>query len=115
MLKINNFSKEYSKGKKAVDNISLTVNSGEIFGFIGPNGAGKSNIISFFRMLSYMMSKSFGKYVEMSGTSNALLHALNQVSGNAPKAANFTTLQVTTSLILYLFARENQGFSPFNG
>ena len=30
MLKINNFSKEYSKGKKAVDNISLTVNSGEI-------------------------------------------------------------------------------------
>lgn len=41
---------------------------------LGANGAGKSNIISFFRMLSYMMSKSFGKYVELSGTSNALLH-----------------------------------------
>ena len=45
MLKINNFSKEYSKGKKAVDNISLTVNSGEIFGFIGHNGAGKTTTI----------------------------------------------------------------------
>ena len=45
MLEIKNFSKEYSKGKKAVDNISLTVNSGEIFGFIGHNGAGKTTTI----------------------------------------------------------------------
>ena len=45
MLYIKNFSKEYSKGKKAVDNISLTVNSGEIFGFIGHNGAGKTTTI----------------------------------------------------------------------
>lgn len=45
MLYINNFSKEYSKGKKAVDNISLTVSSGEIFGFIGHNGAGKTTTI----------------------------------------------------------------------
>ena len=44
-IKIKNFSKEYSKGKKAVDNISLTVNSGEIFGFIGHNGAGKTTTI----------------------------------------------------------------------
>ena len=45
MLEIKDFSKEYSKGKKAVDNISLTVNSGEIFGFIGHNGAGKTTTI----------------------------------------------------------------------
>lgn len=45
MLEIKNFSKEYSKGKKAVDNISLTVNDGEIFGFIGHNGAGKTTTI----------------------------------------------------------------------
>lgn len=41
---------------------------------LGANGAGKSNIISFFRMLSYMMSRSFGKYVETEGTANSLLH-----------------------------------------
>ena len=45
MLEIRNFSKTYSKGKKAVDNISLKVNSGEIFGFIGHNGAGKTTTI----------------------------------------------------------------------
>lgn len=45
MLKINNFSKSYKGSKKAVDNISLQVNKGEIFGFIGHNGAGKTTTI----------------------------------------------------------------------
>lgn len=44
MLKITNFSKSY-KGKKAVDNISLEVEKGDIFGFIGHNGAGKTTTI----------------------------------------------------------------------
>lgn len=46
ILIIKNLTKTYAKGAlKAVDNISLTVNSGEIFGFLGPNGAGKSTTI----------------------------------------------------------------------
>lgn len=52
----------------------VTLKLGDVSILLGANGAGKTNIISFFRMLSYMMSKSFGKYVEISGTSNALLH-----------------------------------------
>ncbi|RKI39586.1 ABC transporter ATP-binding protein [bacterium D16-51] len=45
MLAIKNFSKSYTGGKKAVDNLNLTVNAGEICGFIGHNGAGKSTTI----------------------------------------------------------------------
>lgn len=45
MLTINNFSKTYKGNKKAVDNISLQVNAGDIYGFIGHNGAGKSTTI----------------------------------------------------------------------
>lgn len=45
MLEIKNFSKVYSNNKKAVDNISLEVKKGEIFGFIGHNGAGKTTTI----------------------------------------------------------------------
>lgn len=45
VLEINNYSKVYGKGKKACDNVSLTIESGDIFGFIGHNGAGKSTTI----------------------------------------------------------------------
>lgn len=45
MLKIKNFSKSYKGSKKAVDNISLNVEEGEIFAFIGHNGAGKTTTI----------------------------------------------------------------------
>lgn len=63
------------KGYKSIAfNRPVTLRLNDVSILLGANGAGKSNIISFFRMLSYMMSKSFGKYVEMSGTSNALLH-----------------------------------------
>ncbi|MFB0901152.1 MAG: ABC transporter ATP-binding protein [Dehalococcoidia bacterium] len=43
-LSIINFSKNYDKFT-AVDNLTLEINTGEIFGFLGPNGAGKSTTI----------------------------------------------------------------------
>lgn len=45
MLEIKNYSKTYGEGKKAADNVSLTVEGGDIYGFIGHNGAGKSTTI----------------------------------------------------------------------
>ncbi|MBO7354235.1 MAG: ABC transporter ATP-binding protein [Lachnospiraceae bacterium] len=45
VLKITNYTKVYGKDKKACDNVSLTVKSGDIYGFIGHNGAGKSTTI----------------------------------------------------------------------
>ena len=45
MLEIRHFSKSYSKGKKAADDMSLSVMPGDIYGFIGHNGAGKSTTI----------------------------------------------------------------------
>ncbi|MCL2631229.1 MAG: ABC transporter ATP-binding protein [Firmicutes bacterium] len=55
MIEISNLTKIYkSNNFKAVDDISLTVNSGEIFGFLGPNGAGKSTTIKCITgILSY--------------------------------------------------------------
>ncbi len=45
MLRIEHYSKTYPGGKKAVDDLSLHVRPGEIYGFIGHNGAGKTTTL----------------------------------------------------------------------
>ena len=46
MLEIKNISKTYRNSNvKAIDNVSLEIEEGDIYGFIGPNGSGKSTTI----------------------------------------------------------------------
>ena len=45
MLEIKNLTKTYKGGKRAVDNLSIVVHPGDIYGFIGHNGAGKTTTI----------------------------------------------------------------------
>ncbi len=49
-IDVNHLSKSYGS-VKAVDDIVLSVNSGQIFGFLGPNGAGKSTTIKLLTTL----------------------------------------------------------------
>ena len=44
VIVLNGLTKNYGK-HRGINNLSFTVNKGEIFGFIGPNGAGKSTTI----------------------------------------------------------------------
>ena len=53
----NNLSKIYTGGKKAVNNLSFTLDQGEIFGFLGPNGAGKTTTV---KLLNGMLLPSEG-------------------------------------------------------
>ena len=60
MLSIKNYSKTYSNGKKAVDNISIEVEAGDLYAFIGHNGAGKSTTIkSIVGILPYEEGEIF--------------------------------------------------------
>lgn len=49
-IEVNSLTKEFGSSK-AVDNISFTVEEGEIFGFLGPNGAGKSTTMMILTTL----------------------------------------------------------------
>jgi len=46
LLEIDKVSKEYRGGVRANDNISLSVQAGEVFGLLGPNGAGKTTLVN---------------------------------------------------------------------
>ena len=54
-ISVTNLSKNYGS-QKAVNNISFTVNKGEIVGFLGPNGAGKSTTMKM--ITGYLRSDS---------------------------------------------------------
>jgi ABC-2 type transport system ATP-binding protein len=55
---VENLVKRFSEEVLAVDNVSFTVEEGEIFGFLGPNGAGKSTTIN---MLTTLLKPTSGK------------------------------------------------------
>ena len=45
-ISINNLSKAYDNGFKALKKINLEIKKGEIIALLGPNGAGKTTLIS---------------------------------------------------------------------
>lgn len=57
MIQVEGLSKKYAR-HVAVDNISFSVNKGEIVGFLGPNGAGKTTTM---RMLTCFLPPSEGR------------------------------------------------------
>src|SRR6201994_3112507 len=46
IISVKHLSKTYGSGFKALSNINLDINRGEIFALLGPNGAGKTTLIS---------------------------------------------------------------------
>ena len=46
IISVANLSKTYGSSFKALSNINLDINRGEIFALLGPNGAGKTTLIS---------------------------------------------------------------------
>ena len=69
-LEINNVSKHFG-GLKAVDEVSIKIEKGQIYGLIGPNGAGKSTLFNCVA----------GTYAPTSGT---ILYKGEDITGSKP-------------------------------
>ena len=104
-IEIENLSKEYPYGflnlkkKKSLQNLSMQVPSGEIFGFLGPNGAGKSTTIKLLMRLIFPTA----------GTARILGRSIDDISmheriGYLPEQPYFYDYLTATELLDY-FAR----------
>ena len=72
MAKLQNIQISGFKSISSLYPVSLDV--GDVTIILGANGSGKSNLISFFKMLNFMMSGSFQNFIETNGGSQIFLH-----------------------------------------
>ena len=59
LLEVSDVSKNYT-GHKALDNVSLSVPEGTIYGLLGPNGAGKTTLI---RIINHITAPDSGSVI----------------------------------------------------
>lgn len=78
MIELKGVSKQFGN-RIAVDNISLRVNEGEIFGLVGPDGAGKTTTI---RMITGILAANSGQITVMG---NQSLETIKQYIGYVPQ------------------------------
>ena len=93
-IEINSLSKTFGK-VKAVNDISLQIKEGEIFGFLGPNGAGKSTTMM---ILTTLLKPTSGK---------ALVAGYDVVTQAKKVRQNIGYVQQEISVDEYLTGREN--------
>jgi len=62
------------KGFKSFNSEGQILELGDLTVLIGANGAGKSNLISFLRMITFIMTGGLQKYIGMHGAANSLLN-----------------------------------------
>ncbi len=85
-LEVDDVSKTYATGVKALKGVSLTVQQGDFFALLGPNGAGKSTLIG---IITSLVNASAGD-VRVFGTSiHADRSAAMQMIGVVPQEINF--------------------------
>jgi len=93
-IDVNSLTKKFGSSK-AVDNISFTVEEGEIFGFLGPNGAGKSTTMM---VLTTLLKPTSG---------HALVGGYNVVSEAKKVREKIGYVQQEISVDEFLTGREN--------
>ncbi len=106
MLEVNNVTKKYGK-LKANDNVSLTVQSGEIAVLLGPNGAGKSTLIKSITGLL-----RFEGEITVDSQKNKSLHA-KSVLGYVPEMPavyDMLTVGEHIEFILRAYKKEDDGY-----
>ena len=105
-LTAKNLAKAY-KGRRVVEDVSLTVNSGEIVGLLGPNGAGKTT--TFYMVVGIVPRDAGNIIIDDDDISLLPLHArARRGIGYLPQEASiFRRLSVYDNLMAVLQIRDD--------
>ncbi|OJU12825.1 MAG: bacitracin ABC transporter ATP-binding protein [Clostridiales bacterium 43-6] len=107
VLQTENLSKSFGS-RKIIDNISLSVYAGEVFGFLGPNGAGKTTTIKM--IMGFLGIDSGSISVCGLNLKKDYENAMAQVGGIVENPEMYKTLSGLTNLKMY--ARLHDGVTP---
>lgn len=107
IIEIDKVSKVYSDGLRALDNVSLSIKSGEIFALLGPNGAGKTTLIS---TICGITNLSAGKITVAGKDIISDYRETRKLIGLVPQ--ELTADAFTTVLNVVRFSRGIFGLSP---
>ena len=105
IISVANLSKTYASGLKALKNINLEINRGEIFALLGPNGAGKTTLIS---IICGIANLSEGRVTVGGRDINGDYRAARSLIGLVPQELHtdsFETVWATTSFSRGLFGK----------
>lgn len=85
VIELNNITKSYDGKTNAINNISLSIGEGEVFGFLGPNGAGKTTTM---RILSGILTPGKGTAKIYGNDLNGDLKSIHKICGVMTETAN---------------------------
>ncbi len=105
ILSISALNKQYDSGLKALDNVDLAIERGEIFALLGPNGAGKTTLIS---IVCGTARKTSGTILVDGLDTDAHFRATRQKIGLVPQEIAvdiFATVRNTVTFSRGLFGR----------
>ncbi|MDE3269148.1 MAG: ABC transporter ATP-binding protein [Pseudomonadota bacterium] len=95
-LKIENLTKVYKSGIRAIDNISFEVAQGSFFALLGQNGAGKSTTIG---IITSLVNKTSGKVSVFGYDLDQHRTKIKQMIGVVPQEFNFGTFEKTGDIV----------------
>ena len=105
MISVSKLSKTYGSGFKALNNVDLEIQGGEIFALLGPNGAGKTTLIS---IICGIANPTSGKVTVGGHDIITSSHATRSLIGLVPQELHtdaFETVWATVSFSRGLFGK----------
>jgi ABC-2 type transport system ATP-binding protein len=104
VLKINNLSKWFGK-KKIIDDLSIEVYAGEVFGFLGPNGAGKTTTI---KMIMGFLDIDYGEiFLNGIHLKKDFEKAMSNIGGIVENPEMYKDISGLTNLKMYARLQSN--------